>query len=975
MEGLLAPIKTTVRSDVVQQENFLVPVRTEPSHGRKQIFSVNGPEDTLEILKSEPDHDELSRVLRWLKATADAREGFNINIPSPQTAQVVYVLVNDIISDYWATSSGRNTNKSTGERLLVRCLSSVTGIGAIVARLRQLLDQLRAPQGQAEISGINRFQPLGILLDVLEATLDSDAFVASVWNDIYSYISEPSLKSLRWKEFVSLVASGKVLSIASEASLALDAVSESVANGNWVGNGFGYATWLGRNMKHMINTLLKDRVASDTALSQLLSKALNLGYTDHIVQAAFSDLLNGIDRSLEKVGNVISALSTHEQKLLVYSVIRVLSKRHLYRPQSTATNEVSGDKARGGVAALLVALIKTTQLHQDLLVDWLVGTSADAVGYCHNTHRAVILALSLDTDQMMKALQISLELFGDKLCIKHAPMLQQEVNAQILLMLVGYAYRTDKRSLTVLACSSIYLNAISNRIAASSPRARFLGMIVGTAVSQLVDSEDKKMVFSAEELSGSDGQWYAYLTNVNDKIGSISDLNPAQVPSVKCPGKTMTLVTRNIKPPRPTKALNTTSKIITIEEIDNGSESELEDLPMYEKPDSDPSDEDDDPTLLQRNRPTAPVYIQDLIAGLRDTENFDRHKLALTTASSLIRRKATFGTEVSDNIEGLATLLVGLSDKWGMEHFQKLRLQGMIAMLTAEPLRMGQWFSMTFYNGDYSMGQRASVLTTLGLGARELAGLGKEDAALTGANASENAFPSKRLPETLHKIYALEAAPMNALSQQLERNMIQPMAAEAADKFSGPNALKVRTFSSRMAAERKRQKPMPNALAKVVAEGFFFPLTGRWRIHLQANGEKSTHTTPFLLTHLLKTLSLILHASGPSTLSLPQMTAEFWDLLLSLRPRATDPSVLEALLFAFLTLLDINENDQRRLAEEHAKELLETQEWVGNVFERIGGGSEEGDRVRMLAAGVLMRTREVVERYQRMLMGDLVDFM
>lgn len=140
------------------------------------------------------------------------------------------------------------------------------------------------------------------------------------------------------------------------------------------------------------------------------------------------------------------------------------------------------------------------------------------------------------------------------------------------------------------------------------------------------------------------------------------------------------------------------------------------------------------------------------------------------------------------------------------------------------------------------------------------------------------------------------------------------------------------------------------------------------------SGENSTHTSPFLLSHLLKTLSLILHASGTSTLSLPQMTSEFWDLLLSLRSRATDPSVLEALLFAFLTLLDINETDQRRLAEQHAKELLETQEWVGNVFEKIGGGSEEGERIRMLAAGVLTRCREVVEKYQRMLMGDLVDF-
>ena len=228
-------------------------------------------------------------------------------------------------------------------------------------------------------------------------------------------------------------------------------------------------------------------------------------------------------------------------------------------------------------------------------------------------------------------------------------------------------------------------------------------------------------------------------------------------------------------------------------------------------------------------------YIRDLIAGLRDTENYDRHKLALNTASSLIRRKAAFGSEVSDNVEELATILVGLGDKWEMEDFHQMRLQGMIAVLTASPLKMGQWFSMAFYNGDYSMGQRASILTTLGLGARELAGLGQEDAVLTGANAiAQDPFPSKRLPDKLHKLYALEAAPMTTLSQQLERTMIQPIAAEAADKVTGPNALKVRTFSSRMAVEKKRQRPIPNALAKIVAEGFFFPLTGRWRIQLQA---------------------------------------------------------------------------------------------------------------------------------------------
>ena len=228
-------------------------------------------------------------------------------------------------------------------------------------------------------------------------------------------------------------------------------------------------------------------------------------------------------------------------------------------------------------------------------------------------------------------------------------------------------------------------------------------------------------------------------------------------------------------------------------------------------------------------------YIRELIAGLRDTENYDRHKLALTTASSLIRRKANFGTEVLDHIEELATLLVGLGDKYEMDDFQQLRLQGMIAVLIAQPLRMGQWFSRTFFDGDYSMSQRASILTTLGMGARELAGFKKEDAALTGADAvPENPFPSKKLPERLHKIYALEAAPVNALAKYLERTMIQPMAIEAADKFAGPNALKVRTFSSRIEVEKKRKKPIPNELARVVADGFFFPLTGRWRIQLQA---------------------------------------------------------------------------------------------------------------------------------------------
>ena len=174
-------------------------------------------------------------------------------------------------------------------------------------------------------------------------------------------------------------------------------------------------------------------------------------------------------------------------------------------------------------------------------------------------------------------------------------------------MLAGYSYRQDPKALADLSRSSVYLNAISNRLAASSPRARFLGMVLGNAVSELVDAKDKRMVFSTEELSSPDGHWYKNLTKVNDAIGLIKDLKPVQASSTKFLGKRPKPETSNIKSAKLTKPPNASSKIISIEEINDSSEAEPNDLPMYEKPDSDLSDEDEDPTLVQRNKPTAPV--------------------------------------------------------------------------------------------------------------------------------------------------------------------------------------------------------------------------------------------------------------------------------------------------------------------------------------------------------------------------------
>jgi telomere length regulation protein len=650
-------------------------------------------------------------------------------------------------------------------------------------------------------------------------------------------------------------------------------------------------------------------------------------------------------------------LAIFEKIKILTSILLLMNKRFLTTPKPAQQRVI------GGLAHLLKVIIGENVRLLDYLVDWLAGVSGGSVGFELAVRRAVIATLSTFGDYQEQALKKLMIQFGDKLYIQHAPILNQETCIQNLLLLAGRLYRANQSEFRSLSKSGMFITGVSSRLAASAERPRFLGMIVGTAISELADAPDKRMKFKVDTMSSSDAEWYQNLTGVQDSIGKLEDLKLiGEVSQTQSEPKKIS--NSQLKPNK--------SKIIAIQEISD-EESSDDDLPVYAKPDSDAEDEEEDPTLIQRNKPVAPVYIRDLILGLRNSENYDGYRLAISTAASLIRRKANFGTEVIDHIEELAARIAGLKDEYEIEKFQEYRLQAMVAVIVAQPVKMGQWFSNMIFSGDYSMSQRASMLTALTMAARELAGFREEDADLTGAFvANEALFPSKKLPDKYEKIYRIEAAPVEAASRKLEQLMVKPIVAEAADQMSGPKALKVRTFSSRMEIEKKRKRPITNELAKVVSDGFFFPLTGRWQAYIHTHGKDNLFSTPFLQAHFLKTLALILSASGTSTLSLPALTTEFWALLLTTRAEALNARpVLESLLFGLLTVLDINGNDQRQIAVEHSQELLETQAWVEQLFENLGAGSTEDDRIRMLAAGVLVRAKEVMDKYQRLLVDEI----
>ncbi|KFY38918.1 hypothetical protein V495_06279 [Pseudogymnoascus sp. VKM F-4514 (FW-929)] len=968
MEDLLTPMSTAYKNSKEDQEDALVEAKERQKAPQRNEFQATSPAEALEILQNEPDFSNLISILKYLNTTSD----ISLSSPSPLSSQLINILVSDIVTNYWALLSekgkGSKTFKYKKERdLFLGCFRNVTGLGAISARLNALIDQSKITSKKRD--GPNLTQSLRDYQSILEAILRGDTVLQSLWETLQS---EPiSKQAALWREVTALVGGSRLLNSAAEAHSIINKSNNSLEETTWVADGVRYSSWVASNIQYWAKHLTFESERPWKHLAELLSKSLRLGYPDVILEAVL-DLVLGAEDDLKVLQKLLDIIPTYEQKSVLNCALRLLVKRHL--PSDANYGDVAWwkeDTARiSAGAAYLGTIINGNTARKDLLLSWMTGLPGAGIGEPISIRRAAIAAVSQSKYDLEAVLEKSMQQFGDQLYIKHTPSMQQDVHAQVLLLSAGYVHRTSPMKLKVLARSGVYLNAVSNRLSASSERARFLGMLVGEAISGLVEPTGKQMDFKMEELQSPEAQWYKGLVGVSDSLGSVESLRKHTAPEAK-PSK-QSLPREAKKPIRPPQH---SSKIISIEEIDDDEGSEEDsDLVPYTKPDSDEEDSDEDPTLVVRNKPTAPVYIRDLISYFRDTENYDRQRLALSTAASLIRRKSDFGTEVKDHAEELASVLMGLQDKYDIDDFNDLRLQSMISVLLCDPQRMAKWFARTFFDGDYSISQRASVLSTIAVSARELGGFKEEDKALTKAALdSSNNFPSKRLPERLHNIYAAEESLVDSLSHQLSKTMIQPLAASLADKATGPDILKVRTFSSRLAVESRRAPPTVNALSSMVAESFFFPLTGRFFAHLKAYGGKNVIFESFLLSSYLKTLSLIMHASGRSTLQLPQMTSEFWDLLLAVRSHTIgDKSVREAVLFGFMTLLEVN-GDKRQLSEKHGRELLETQRWVETIFGSIGEGEEE-ERARTLAAGVLYRIREVVEKYQALLMGDLVNF-
>ncbi|KAG5927584.1 hypothetical protein E4U42_002045 [Claviceps africana] len=1023
MDELLTPVRTTYLRRKADNEPLLVHASpSTPAHAHAHahhasISAIDSADHVLSVLKRQPDYDSLSAALCFLVAStrrnqSSPRESstFNVHVPSPQSAAIVHVLVAEIATNYWTLlQETSSSSPSSDARRLIQCLQSVTGVNAIVGHIKALL-LLGSRTSKQGLTRSDVHLHLAIFLDLLATLLEGDDAIWQLWYSSTAHLTDVASRKVQTQSLLSLLASGKVLSLVAEISSVIG--EETVPlRARWLIHGIDFSRWVARNVVAWAKAHSDDGFELQSCFD-LFQRSLSLGYSETIVTFCINELLLSPDGQR----HVFSKVCLHQpqvSKKVINMLLGYLSQRfldHLELQHATPNETVSA------VAGLIHDVVHNDQNRVAQLVGWCCSTSGAGLGNAIGIRRAVVALLAEDKETITSVLEKSLDQFGDQLYIKHTAIMQQQVHTEILLLAAGYVARLSPIKLTMLLRSGTYLRTISNRIASTNARARFLGMCVGEALSLLQDSSAKKLDFHMEETDTEDAQWLKSLTKVADPVGPVeSVLRSAPSPSA---AKTETSSWQSRSPselkPKPKPKPKAKTMPVSqppprpiVEEVDSSSDESSDDDHLQPMPDqgSDAEDSDDDPTLVRRNKPNPPVYIRDLILFLRDSESCDKQELGIKTAPSLIRRKAHYGTEVSSHAEELARLLVGLQDKFDLDDFEKLRLQSMMSLVVAQPQSMAPWFARTFFEGDYSLSQRTSVLVTLGLSARELAGLE------TSEYQSSSTFASKRLPPKMEQLHLepsqqaqstypslsssslslplppppppsrLKALPPNALTEittSLTSSFLDPLAAQAADASTGPDALKLETVTarykslSRSGKPRPRLRAIPNTTAALLSASFFSPLTAHFQFALRSS--KPVVLNPAVLGLYLQTLAIIVNAAGPSTLALPQMTSELWHLLLRVRTHVNgDVGATRAWLVALSVLLEINADNMRTLCQEQSREVVESREWVSGVFERTRGedGGDEND-VKMLAAGVLIKLGQVIETYQALLMGDLI---
>lgn len=854
----------------------------------------------VELLEGQPSYDELCVALQdWTRDPI-------ISKPKLENYAVTRVLVTETVPSFWPVAQEGDRLQS----LLKKSLASIEALEILLAHCHKPYN-------------------LGILQMILESDeLQPWSIYVALAKDLNKTFGDEQTKIVMWSQYVNLLAGGRLLGTVSQTILRFK-LGPEVLRDVWLHDTTSFSCFLAQGVLRTIQQQKSSDERLVSYLSMFLTRSMSLGPSSPFVIT----LISGIVSNEPQLMTLVTLLESSQsiQSRFVRDMLDHLQSEYLFHPTSRISLKgFQSDADRVGAVAYFLGHFVNGLLMQHLELSF----TSRASSYNLALRRALVVAFPTRARQdLMKK---CLETWANPTFIKLTSVLDQEALTESILLLGA---SLDIGSLAMINRGPMIGDGVSNHLESTSDRIRFLGMIVGEAVtSRVIQDEKKRMIFDVPETRTAEANWWRSLIEIEDKMTGLEYLRAGLV---ELPDDL------NVITAEPANEIDV-SELLEDDLIESSDDEEFQAMRV---PDSDDEDSDDDPSLVDREKLRPPVYVRDLIKMLNNHESYKHVSMALRTAPTLIRRKQGFGTEVEDYAINLVQLFAGLRDNFDMENFQELRQNALRALVVVCPKTVCPYLTETFFTGDYSLQQRVIILSAIGLGSRELAG------ALETAPEFKNLTISKPLPLALRQ----QLDSVTSIATTIQGELLQPLAMEAAETLSGPAALKVHRNTRRVT--RPTPRKVDNRLTTIVAEYILYPLLGRFQLHagkmIEANA--SAFYEANLLAYYLRTVSLVLQVSSQST-ALNRLTAEYWDLLLSLRTQ-TDHQVLSALLFGFLILIDTN--DSRRLATDCAGKLIETSDYCEMIFNAV-----TEDKVRQVAAGVMLKIREIIEQYQLLMMTN-----
>lgn len=496
-----------------------------------------------------------------------------------------------------------------------------------------------------------------------------------------------------------------------------------------------------------------------------------------------------------------------------------------------------------------------------------------------------------------------------------------------------------------------------------------------------------------------------------DKNGE-DDVEPLRARPVSCPSTPQAIASSEAQLGASTPKGAEPSKIQVIasdyDDYDN-EVSDEEDLIPFTLPPAPPVDQledlDDISTYTaKKDKVQLPIYIPDLVTYLRAHDDAEKLAMALSEAETLIRRKATWGTELSDNAVELTFILSGLQDNFELANFEERRRAALTALLSCSPERCAPTLIEQYFTHSYSVQQRYAMLSSLALSARELAGLPSllPTSAQEATIESDVSFASQRLPDKLHNHFLSvkqktqqnslptvgQSRELDAITASITRAALSSSREQAEATIPQANREKMLTVRKKQggiltsSAAKPTQASAKPAFSSLATQTFMMPFINRFWLYLRdaatspqqrqigpfAGGGGAgvpTLLDPIVLSKCLGTLSVLIDASRNSPHFLAVLAPETLELVLALRDTGASEAVRTSLLQLALVVLDTSTSIDggRTLARDFGKLTWQIKDWAEETWsakEQSGAGRIDGEG--RAAAGLLLRVDGVVQR-------------